>query len=163
TFSTITDPRRGMLAQADNLYSYFADADSVPHALGGMLVDIWTEWREARYQRIHHVLPRVERGGVYPLVRAITTVIMPQLSRYLVVTKMVEGISSVYTTFVNYDEVAHHSGIDRPDAFRVLRQLDEQLSWIASAARETARPYEFVLLSDHGQSQGATFRQRHGQ
>ena len=26
-----------------------------------------------------------------------------------------------------------------------------------------SRPYEFVVLSDHGQSQGATFRQRHGQ
>ena len=163
TFSAMTDPQRGMLAQADNLYGYFADADSVPHALGGMIRDVWTEWREARYQRIHNVLPRVARGGIYPLIRAVTTVIMPQLSRNLVVTKMFEGIASVYTTFVNYDEVAHHSGIDRPDAFRVLHQLDEQLSWIAQAAKETPRPYEFVILSDHGQSQGATFRQRYGQ
>jgi uncharacterized membrane protein YvlD (DUF360 family) len=163
TFSAMTDPQRGMLAQADNLYGYFADADSLPHALAGMIRDIAQEWREARYQRTHNVLPRVERGGVYPLIRAITTVLMPQLSRSLIVTKMFEGIASAYTTFVNYDEVAHHSGIDRPDTFRVLGQLDEQLSWIANAAKETPRPYEFVILSDHGQSQGATFRQRYGQ
>ena len=34
---------------------------------------------------------------------------------------------------------------------------------LQSAAEHAPRPYEFVVLSDHGQSQGATFRQRYGQ
>ena len=33
---------------------------------------------------------------------------------------------------------------------------------IPALAAHAPRPYEFVILSDHGQSQGATFRQRYG-
>src|SRR6476646_9633114 len=75
---------------------------------------------------------------------------------------MFEGVSAAYTTFVNYDEVAHHAGIERPDALLILEDLDKTMSWIANAAGQTARPYEIVLLSDHGQSQGATCLQRYG-
>ena len=67
-----------------------------------------------------------------------------------------------YTTFLAYDEVAHHSGVERVDALAVLRRLDRQLARIESAAEDAARPYHLVVLSDHGQSQGATFLDRYG-
>ncbi|HLY29189.1 MAG TPA: hypothetical protein VKQ72_22780, partial [Aggregatilineales bacterium] len=72
-------------------------------------------------------------------------------------------IEAVYATFVSYDEVAHHSGIDRPDVIKVLRQLDDQIAFITGAAKFVPRRYEFIILSDHGQSMGATFKQRYGQ
>src|SRR4051794_7388531 len=75
---------------------------------------------------------------------------------------MFEGVCAAYTTFVGYDEVAHHAGIERPDALLTLEDLDKTMSWIANAASQAGRPYEIVLLSDHGQSQGATFKQRYG-
>jgi hypothetical protein len=75
---------------------------------------------------------------------------------------MFEGIEVAYGTLVSYDEVAHHSGIDRPDALRVLSQIDRQIRWVARASGITPRHYDVVVLSDHGQSQGATFRQRYG-
>ena len=43
-----------------------------------------------------------------------------------------------------------------------LRRLDHELARLARAAEQVARPYRFVVLSDHGQSQGATFRTRYG-
>ena len=67
-----------------------------------------------------------------------------------------------YTTFLAYDEVAHHSGVERVDALAVLRRLDRQLARIEAAAEDAARPYHLVVLSDHGQSQGATFLDRYG-
>src|SRR5262249_24588358 len=36
------------------------------------------------------------------------------------------------------------------------------IHFITGAVKMTQRPYEFMLLSDHGQSMGATFRQRYG-
>src|SRR6185436_16078271 len=33
---------------------------------------------------------------------------------------------------------------------------------LAKAAEDAPRPYKFVILSDHGQSLGATFKQRYG-
>src|SRR5262249_48601741 len=62
----------------------------------------------------------------------------------------------------SYDEVAHHSGLERVDTLEALRKLDEQFGRIARARHYAPRPYEIVVLSDHGQTQGATFKQRNG-
>ena len=67
-----------------------------------------------------------------------------------------------YSTFLAYDEVAHHSGVERSDTLSVLRRVDRQIGRIAAAARDAPRPYRFVVLSDHGQSQGETFLDRYG-
>jgi hypothetical protein len=58
--------------------------------------------------------------------------------------------------------VAHHSGLERPDTLEALRKLDQRFAMIERARRYAPRPYEIVVLSDHGQTQGATFRQRNG-
>jgi hypothetical protein len=68
----------------------------------------------------------------------------------------------VYTTFLAYDEVAHHSGVERPDTLSVLRHVDQQLARVNAAVADAPRPYRLVVLADHGQSQGATFLQRYG-
>jgi predicted AlkP superfamily pyrophosphatase or phosphodiesterase len=75
---------------------------------------------------------------------------------------IVEGVPVAYSTFVGYDEVAHHSGIEQPDAFAVLKQHDARLEWLERAVEQAPRPYHLVVLSDHGQSQGRPFRQRYG-
>ena len=73
-----------------------------------------------------------------------------------------KGRPAVYATFSSYDEVAHHSGLERHDTLEALRKLDEQFGRIDRARRYAPRPYEIVVLSDHGQTQGATFKQRNG-
>ena len=75
---------------------------------------------------------------------------------------MMRGRPAVYATFSSYDEVAHHSGLERADTLEALRKLDEQFGRIDRARRYAPRPYELVVLSDHGQTQGATFKQRNG-
>jgi len=72
------------------------------------------------------------------------------------------GSPAIYATFSSYDEVAHHSGLERSDTLEALRKLDQQFGRIDRARRFAPRPYEIVVLSDHGQTQGATFKQRNG-
>ncbi len=79
-----------------------------------------------------------------------------------VLSDMMRGRPAVYATFSSYDEVAHHSGLERADTLEALRKLDQQFARIERARRYAARPYEIVVLSDHGQTQGATFKQRNG-
>jgi hypothetical protein len=79
-----------------------------------------------------------------------------------VLTDMMRGRPAVYATFASYDEVAHHSGLERADTMEALRKLDQQFDRIERARRYAPRPYEIVVLSDHGQTQGATFKQRNG-
>ncbi len=151
-----------MLGPSNNIFQFFANFNNVQRVLAGVVADLWREWREARYQRKQDVLPRISRKMPYPLVRVATTVLFPFLSVYLLLGKMFEGIGTVYTTFVSYDEVSHHSGIDRPDAMKVLVQLDGQIRQIMNARPYVNRKYEVILLSDHGQTMGATFLQRYG-
>ena len=73
---------------------------------------------------------------------------------------MAEGRPRIWVDFLGYDEVAHHSGIERADSLAVLRGIDRQLGRIDRAREWAGRPYRILVLSDHGQSQGATFRQR---
>ena len=79
-----------------------------------------------------------------------------------VLTDMMRGRPAVYATFSSYDEVAHHSGLERSDTLEALRKLDDHFGQIERARRSAPRPYEIVVLSDHGQTQGATFKQRNG-
>jgi uncharacterized membrane protein YvlD (DUF360 family)/predicted AlkP superfamily pyrophosphatase or phosphodiesterase len=116
----------------------------------------------AAKQRRRDVHPRGHRGGVYPFLRATMCVIVRDLIVYGVLTDMMKGRPAVYATFSSYDEVAHHSGLEREDTLEALRKLDQQFARIERARRYAARPYELVVLSDHGQTQGATFRQRNG-
>jgi hypothetical protein len=81
---------------------------------------------------------------------------------FSVLQDMFRGVPAVYATFASYDEVAHHSGLERPDTLEALRKLDQRFGMIERARRYAPRPYELVVLSDHGQTQGATFRQRNG-
>jgi hypothetical protein len=85
-----------------------------------------------------------------------------ELSLYILIGDMYAGVPIAYTTFFGYDEVAHHSGIAEPDTLDVLRGLDYTFERLEQFAKNAPRPYHFVILSDHGQSQGATFKQRYG-
>ncbi len=89
-------------------------------------------------------------------------VLVRDLIVYGVLTDMMRGRPAVYATFSSYDEVAHHSGLQRVDTMEALRKLDQQFDRIERARRFAPRPYEIVVLSDHGQTQGATFKQRNG-
>jgi Type I phosphodiesterase / nucleotide pyrophosphatase len=106
------------------------------------------------------VRPRGHRGGVYPFIRGAMCVIVRDLIVFGVLTDMMRGRPAVYATFSSYDEVAHHSGLERADTLEALRKLDQQFGRIEHARRYAPRPYEIVVLSDHGQTQGATFKQR---
>lgn len=116
----------------------------------------------AGQQRRRDVRPRGHRGGVYPFLRAVMCVFVRDLVIYSVLTDMMRGRPVVYATFASYDEVAHHSGLERPDTMEALRKLDQQFGRVAAARAYAPRPYELVVLSDHGQTQGATFKQRNG-
>ena len=124
--------------------------------------EVVLEWSAAGRAKRRDVRPRGHRGGYYPFMRAAMCVFVRDLIVYGVITDMMMGRPAVYATFSSYDEVAHHSGLERADTLEALRKLDQQFARIDRARPYAARPYEIVVLSDHGQTQGATFKQRNG-
>jgi uncharacterized membrane protein YvlD (DUF360 family) len=143
--------------------AYLARPYAAARTLVQALAEVGRERRAARAQVRDDVRPRIARGRSYAFVRAWATVVQRDLQVATVVGDALAGRPVVYTTFLAYDEVAHHSGIERSDALAVLHDLDRQIARIAAACADAPRPYRLVVLSDHGQSQGETFRDRYGQ
>ena len=142
--------------------AFLANGSNVTRTLVLMLWEIWLELVAAARQRRRDVTPRGHRGGIYPLLRAGMCVWVRDLIAFSVLQDMFRGVPAVYATFSSYDEVAHHSGLERADTLEALRKLDQRFGMIERARAYAPRPYELVVLSDHGQTQGATFRQRNG-
>jgi putative membrane protein len=141
---------------------FFANPYSLARALGFFLLHLGEEIWEGWMQIARDEEPRVERGGIYPVLRAVATALLRELSLFALTSDMLRGLPSAYATLVGYDEVAHHSGVASRDALRVLGGIDKVLEWLERISQYGARPYRFVVLSDHGQSFGATFLQRAG-
>jgi uncharacterized membrane protein YvlD (DUF360 family) len=152
--------RPGRVGQ--DYFAYFANPYNVMRTLALSIREIASELWSAAQQRRRDVQPRIERGFAYSLMRAYATIVQRDLQVESVIADMYAGRPVAYTTFLAYDEVAHHSGIERAETLATLRQVDRQIGRIAAAAEAGPRPYRLVVLSDHGQSQGATFLGRYG-
>jgi uncharacterized membrane protein YvlD (DUF360 family) len=142
--------------------AFLANGFNVTRALVLFFWEAILEITASARQRRRDVRPRGHRGGLYPFMRAAMCVVVRDLIVYGVLTDMMKGRAAIYATFSSYDEVAHHSGLERQDTLEALRKLDYHFGRIDRARRYAPRPYEIVVLSDHGQTQGATFKQRHG-
>jgi uncharacterized membrane protein YvlD (DUF360 family) len=159
TMSTVLHRRRPI---GRDYSAYFASPYAVARTFVLAIAEIASERRAQAQQRRRDVQPRISRDRVYAAVRAWATVVQRDLQVAAIVGDMMAGRPVVYTTFLAYDEVAHHSGVERPDTLAVLRHVDRQLARVQAAVADAPRPYRLVVLADHGQSQGATFLQRYG-
>src|SRR5204863_163139 len=158
TVSRLADER----APNPGYRSFLANGSNVSRTVVLYVWEVALELVAAARQRRRRVRPRGHRGGRYPFLRAGMCVFIRDLVVFSVLQDMAAGVPAVYATFASYDEVAHHSGLERQDTLEALRKLDQRFGMIDRARRYSPRPYEIVVLSDHGQTQGATFRQRNG-
>jgi uncharacterized membrane protein YvlD (DUF360 family) len=161
TISTVLKKREGRVGR--DYFAYFANPYSFIRTLVLVVADIVAELWQAGQQKRLDVRPRVRRGLLpYPFLRAWMTVVQRDLQVQAVIGDLYAGRPVLYTTFSGYDEMAHHAGVERHETLGVLRKLDRQFARIEAASVDAPRPWRFVVLSDHGQSQGATFLQRYG-
>jgi hypothetical protein len=127
---------------------------------GDVILEIWQGWQ----QRRKDVQPRLNRLHMgYPFLRAAVNVFLRDIGTYFTILDVIRGAPAIYTLYAGYDEIAHHSGPYTNDTSISLRQFDKQVARIKKVIEEKAsRPYELLILSDHGQSFGPTFKQRYG-
>jgi hypothetical protein len=136
--------------------------DGFARSITRTTVEVVKERFQARSQRRRHVIPRVHRSWTFAVLRAVSNGVLRDLNIALVGRHMMLGARSIYVDFVDYDEVAHHAGGNRLEALKVLESLDQVLHVLEDMARQAPRRYHFVILSDHGQSQGVPFEELNG-
>ena len=127
------------------------------------LWEILVEVKSQILHKIKDIRPRLRRNIIYATIRAGANVLLREVATETLIADILKGdVNSAYASYVGYDEVAHHSGINDDDVWNVLKQIDLQFKRLKKAEKSCYRNYEFVVLSDHGQGNGETFKQRYG-
>ncbi|MEV7973058.1 phage holin family protein [Cellulomonas sp. NPDC089187] len=157
-FLVMSQARRGIGPGAPYL-RFFASPFVLARAVSLTLGEVVKELYQGRRQRVRDVRPRVPRRGWYVLLRGITNVLLRDLATSLTAEQLVRGVPVLYLSLVDYDEIAHHAGPTRPESLRSLEGLDRVLGTLDRVREVAPRDYRVVVLSDHGQTLGPTFRQ----
>ncbi len=163
--SAMTSSRMRSIKRIYNktLHTIFLESYNFQRIFVLFLWDILLELKSQIMHRLKNVQPRLRRTIVYAAIRAGANVVLREATTEILTSELFRGeIDTAYATFMGYDEIAHHSGVEDSDVWNVLKQIDLQFSRIVSAIEMNDRDYKLVVLSDHGQSNGATFKQRYG-
>ena len=113
--------------------AFFANGDNATRTLVLFGWEVILEWVAALRAIRRDVQPRGHRGGIYPLMRGALCVFVRDLIVSGVLTDIMRGRPAIYATFSSYDEVAHHSGLERADTLEALRKLDDHFGHIERA------------------------------
>ncbi len=140
----------------------FSNSTNFSRIVGLVLWDAFLDYNSQMIHRIRNINPRIFRGFIFPFVRAGANVFLREITTLALIGDILKGHTDVsYVTYLGYDEIAHHSGVRDEDAFYALRNIDKQFHRVEMASQLAHRDYDLVVHSDHGQTNGATFKQRY--
>ena len=161
TFSKITDLKK---LYNGAWYSIFSNPNNFARIVVLLIEDMIHEIYSQLKHKLLDIRPRISRGIAYIPTRAGTNVFMREINTETLIGDMMVGdIDVAYSTYLGYDEIAHHSGVRDEDAWFALKGMDKQIKRLLNGNKYSPREYQFVIQSDHGQTNGATFKQRYGQ
>ena len=161
TFSKITDLKK---LYNGAWYSIFSNPNNFARIVVLLIEDMIHEIYSQVKHKLLDIRPRISRGIAYIPTRAGTNVFMREINTETLIGDMMIGdIDVAYSTYLGYDEIAHHSGVRDEDAWFALKGMDKQIKRLLNGNKYSPREYQFVIQSDHGQTNGATFKQRYGQ
>ncbi len=122
---------------------------------------ILEEWERARGELAGRV-PHSE--GIFPFIRILSNVVVRELQTMAILLDVYLGVPVIYSTFMQYDELAHHFGPSSKQALADLRRTDARISEIWRMAQLAGgRGYDLVILSDHGMTPALSYRVQYGE
>ena len=161
TFSKITDLQK---LYNHAWFSIFSNPSNFARIVLLFFAEMILEIISQIMYRALNIQPRIRRKLSYIPTRAGTNVFMREINTGTLIGDMMIGdIDVAYSTYLGYDEIAHHSGVRGRDAWFSLKGMDKQIARLIYGNKYSPRDYEFDIQSDHGQSNGATFKQRYGE
>ncbi len=122
------------------------------------LLEEWERLRGELARRVTH------SEGIFPFIRILSNVIIRELQTMAILLDVYLGVPVIYSTFMQYDELAHHFGPSSKQALSDLKRTDARISEIWRMARLAGgRQYDLVILSDHGMTPAESYRVRFGE
>lgn len=160
---TMSRRARGSDIARQAVAQFVVSPAGLTRALSRSITELTRDRFQARRAVRRDVQPRCNRTWETALLRSVTNGALRDLNTILVAQHMLRGTRSIYVDYVDYDEISHHAGVLRPESLEALESLDGVLHQLEQVASAAPRKYRFVVLSDHGQSQGQVFADRYGE
>ena len=159
TLFTVSKILEKQLKIEPDLYLYIVNPFIISRLLMKFIYGVLREWAQSLYQRLRGDKSAIRaRSFLYAFLRAADCQILQALTTYAVIGDILRGLPAIYSCLPGYDNVAHYTGVESTEAFQTLKEIDRFINRIEHAVRLAPRPYEIVLLSDHGQSNGGPFK-----
>jgi hypothetical protein len=119
------------------------------------------EWERARGELAGRV---THSEGIFPFIRILSNVVVRELQTMAILLDVYLGVPIIYSTFMQYDELAHHFGPSSKQALVDLRRTDARIAEIWRMAQLAGgRGYDLVILSDHGMTPALSYRVQYGE
>src|SRR5688572_28908749 len=137
-----------------------------PIRIARMIVQAALEGLREEWERLRGELARrtTHSEGIFPFVRILTNVVVRELQTMAILLDVYLGVPVIYSTFMQYDELAHHFGPTSRQALVDLKRTDKRIREIQRMARVMGgREYDIVVLSDHGMTPSASYLVRFGE
>jgi hypothetical protein len=137
-----------------------------PMRLVRMVLESVFEWLREEWERLRgEIAGRVPHAeGMFPFIRIVSNVVIRELQTMAILLDVYLGVPIIYSTFMQYDELAHHFGPSSRQALGDLQRTDARISEIWRMARLAGgRGYDLVILSDHGMTPAQSYRVRFGE
>jgi hypothetical protein len=134
-----------------------------PIRIARMVLQAAVEWLREEWERTWGELTgRVTHTeGIFPFVRILSNVVVRELQTMAIVLDLYLGVPVIYSTYMQYDELAHHFGPTSRQALSDLKRTDARLAEVIRMMRNAAgRGYDLVMLSDHGMTPSVSYRVR---
>ena len=137
-----------------------------PIRVARMIVQSVLEYLLEEWERlIGEISRRVTHSeGIFPFIRILSNVIIRELQTMAILLDVYLGVPIIYSTYMQYDELAHHFGPSSRQALADLQRTDARINEIWRMARIAGgRQYDLVILSDHGMTPARSYRVRFGE
>ncbi len=132
-----------------------------PVRMTRMMFQSALEWLLEEWERTRGELAgRVTHSeGIFPFIRILSNVVVRELQTMAILLDVYLGVPVIYSTFMQYDELAHHFGPSSKQALADLRRTDARIAEIWRMAQLAGgRGYDLVILSDHGMTPALSYR-----
>jgi len=160
TMSTVLAKDRG---RGPGFYFYLFSPYVLARLISRFVIECIKEWWEAWQQKRRKDPYRVSaRNFAYAFLRGFMGPLMQDLATYMVISDILRGVPAIYALYAGYDDLSHFAGMHSPEASEALHDIDRYFARIEKTLQKAPRPYHIVVLSDHGQTLGLTFKNAHG-
>jgi len=127
----------------------------------GILEWLLEEWERARGELSGRA---THSEGIFPFIRILSNVVVRELQTMAILLDVYLGVPVIYSTFMQYDELAHHFGPSSKQALADMRRTDARIAEIWRMAQLAGgRGYDLVILSDHGMTPALSYRVQYGE